>query len=78
MQSAVPTWLQSVDRTTAENTLAVQTDVLHFVAALDVANKFFPLVVQQVTTDKYAANLKAEAFLNKELTKDAAHVTTSH
>ena len=36
---------------------------------LDVADKFFPLVVQQVTTDKYSANLKAEEFLNKELAR---------
>ena len=78
MQTCIPTWLQAVDRTTAENTLAVQKDILECVAALDTAYTFFPVVVQQVTTDKYSANLKAEVFLNKQINEDAQRAVTSH
>ena len=60
----LPTFLQAVDRTTAENTKATQDDVLGAIPNLAEMSKLFQLSVHLVCTDKYSANLKAEAFIN--------------
>ena len=63
----IPTWLQAVDRTTAETTKAAQKDILNSIAGLQEASSLFRMTVHQVTTDKYAANLKCEQLLGKEM-----------
>ena len=71
-----PTWLQCLDRTTAETTAAAQEAILSSLASLKESSQMFKLVVHHVVTDKYAANLKAEYVLSSRLTKGiTSHVT---
>ena len=74
MDCYMPAALAAVDRTTAETTKAVQKDVLGSIANLEEACKHFPLCVQQVATDKFAANLRAEMLLQA----DMDYTVTSH
>ena len=64
VECQIPTILQAVDRTTSENTKAVQETVLRSLAGLKDVCKAYPLYVHEVTTDKYAANLRAEKMLS--------------
>ena len=74
MHCFMPAALAAVDRSTAETTKAVQKDVLASIANLEEACKLFPLCIQQVATDKFAANLRAEMLLQAEMD----YTTTSH
>ena len=56
VECQIPTILQAVDRTTE--------GVLRSLAGLKEVCKSYPLYVHEVTTDKYAANLRAEKMLS--------------
>ena len=60
ISTAVPTWLQCVDRTTAEATKATQDAIEATVPELDRLSYLFESSVSLVNTDRYAANFKAE------------------
>lgn len=60
ISTAVPTWLQCVDRTTAEATKATQDAIEATVPELDRLSYLFDSSVSLVNTDRYAANFKAE------------------
>ena len=73
---AYPTWLQCVDRTTAETTMAAQANILASMASLDEVSKFFKFRVNHTVTDKAASNLKAEAALSLHtLQGTSSHIT---
>ena len=62
-----PTWLQSMDRSTAENTKATQLDLMDVVPALhNIAGKAV-FKIQMPVTDRYSSNLKAEQSIQQDL-----------
>ncbi len=60
LQGYVPTWLQVLDSTTAENTKACVLRNYAQVPDLDDFCRLFPWQLQLATVDRYAANLRAE------------------
>lgn len=56
----IPTWLQVMDRTTAEVTRATQIEIERTVADLERLSNMYELSVSLVNTDRYASNMKAE------------------
>ena len=60
LQMALPCWLQSLDRTTAENTFKSQQRILQLIPGLEDFGALCKFNIQLVATDKYSANLKAE------------------
>ncbi len=56
----IPTTLQAVDRTTAENTKACIDSLVQRIPELRRISGTFPFLVHHATTDKFAANLKCE------------------
>ncbi|CAE7782838.1 unnamed protein product [Symbiodinium sp. CCMP2592] len=75
MDWLLPTWLQALDRTTALNTKKVQDDLLSAIPGLRDSSKAFRLLVHQVCTDRYSANVAAENMMSAEL---PPHGATSH
>ena len=73
---AYPTWLQCVDKTTAETTVAAQAKILSSMASLDEVSKIFKFRVNHTVTDKAASNMKAEAALSLHVLQGtSSHVT---
>ena len=60
LQTRIPTWLQAMDRTTAEVTKKCQEDILEKIPHLPEISTHFPMVASLVSTDRYSANMKAE------------------
>ncbi|CAE7346263.1 unnamed protein product [Symbiodinium microadriaticum] len=74
LRLAMPTWLQCVDRSTAENIAACQSSILKLVPGLSDFGQQAKFNVHLVTTDAYSANLKAE----RSLTPEGQNSATSH
>ena len=73
---AIPTWLQAVDRTTAETTKKCQETLLSVIPGLSEFGARCKFHVNLVATDKYAANLKAEQSLaSSEENAASSHYT---
>ena len=66
LKTAVPTWLQVMERTTAEVTLACQKDIEAVVPEINRMPHLFRHCISLVNTDEYAANFKAERSLALE------------
>ena len=69
LKTAVPTWLQVMERTTAEVTLACQKDIEATVPEINRMPHLFRHCISLVNTDEYAANFKAERSLALEQPK---------
>ena len=62
----VPTALQAVDRTTAENTKACVEATMARVPEFQRISRKFPFLVHHAVTDKFSANLKTENALKSQ------------
>ena len=62
----IPTWLQVMDRTTAEVTKATQLEIERTVADLERLSHMYELSVSLVNTDRYASNMKAERSISQD------------
>lgn len=62
----IPTWLQVMDRTTAEVTKATQLEIESAVADLERLSHMYEMNVSLINTDRYASNMKAERSIAQE------------
>lgn len=62
----VPTWLQVMDRTTADVTKAAIKDLYSTIPDLQECSSQFAVKVQLSTTDRYSGNTRAEAALQRD------------
>lgn len=66
IRAFVPTTLQALDRTTAENTKSCLNQTMSRVPELARVGSMFPFRVHHACTDKYSANLKTEKAIKSE------------
>ncbi|CAE7264368.1 unnamed protein product, partial [Symbiodinium microadriaticum] len=64
VHGTVPTYLQGMDRNTAESIMACELDLEDLVPELKRVSRMFSHRVQHAVTDRYAANIKAELAMN--------------
>lgn len=66
-----PCWLQSMDRTTAENTKSAQLDLMDVVPGLhSFAATTNGIKIQMPVTDRFSSNIKAEKSIQHDLKED--------
>ncbi|CAE7215305.1 unnamed protein product [Symbiodinium sp. CCMP2592] len=72
---AVPcqSWLQAIDRTTSETTVAAQTALLQMIPCLDELTEKSKFRIDLTCTDRFAANVKAERHMSSAINGVVSH-----
>ncbi|CAE7197677.1 unnamed protein product [Symbiodinium sp. CCMP2592] len=72
---AVPcqSWLQAIDRTTAETTVAAQTSLLQMIPGLNELTEKSKFRIDLTCTDRFAANVKAERHMSSAINGVVSH-----
>ena len=60
LQGIVPTYLQALDKNSAENLMSAQLDLEDVIPEMAAVSKLFPLKIQHPVTDRCAANTRCE------------------
>ena len=66
LRGNIPSYLQALDKSTAENLKAAQTDLEDTVPELKAVSSLFDCKVQHTVTDRFAANSKCEVAMAAE------------